>query len=90
MPQGDWLILIIVGIVFLVLGLATIIWGRHEEKSYFDSLSTRTNDLREFMEHWPQRPQPGSLKVGGWIALAIGLLVLATGVAFWLWARTQA
>ncbi len=84
MPHGDFLILIGVGSLFVILGLAAIIWGKHEEKSYFNSLATRTNDLREFVEHWPQRPQPGALKTGGWIAIAVGLLVLVTGVAFWL------
>ena len=72
------------GGLFILLGLATIIWGKSEEKSYYDSLSTRT-DVREYLEHQPQRPEPGALKTGGWIAIAIGLVLLATGGAFWLW-----
>ncbi len=87
MPDGDYLILIGLGGLFIILGLAAIIWGKREEKGYFDSIATRTTDLREFMEHWPQRPQPGALKTGGWIAITMGLLVLATGAAFWLWSR---
>ena len=88
MPKGDCFILIGVGGLFIILGLAAIIWGKREEKGYFDSIATRTQDLREFMEHWPQRPQPGALKIGGWIAIATGFLVLITGVALWLYART--
>ena len=88
MPQGDCFILMGVGGLFIILGLAIVICGKREEKGYFNSLSTRAGDLREFMEHWPHRPQPGALKIGGWIAIVIGLLVLAAGVAFWLWART--
>jgi len=83
MPHEDCFILIGVGGLFLILGLAATIWGRREEKSYYNSLSTRP-DLREFLEHMPQRPQPGALKIGGWISLTIGLLVLATGVVLWL------
>lgn len=83
MPQGDWLIITAVGGVFLILGLATFLWGRREEKSYFDRIATRTDDMREFMEHWPQRPQPGALKVGGWIGIAIGAIMLAVGVVLW-------
>jgi len=74
-----------VGGLFIILGLAAIIWGKHEEKDYFDSLSERTKDLREFMNHWPQRPQPGASKIGGWIAIAIGLLMLVISLALWLW-----
>ena len=83
MPHGDCFILMGVGGLFIILGLAAIIWGKREEKGYYNSLSTRP-DLREFVEHWPQRPQPGALKIGGWIAITIGLLVLATGVVLWL------
>jgi len=66
------------GGLFILLGLGAIIWGRSEEKSYYDSLSTRP-DVREFLEHRPQHPQPVALKIGGWIAMAIGLLMLAMG-----------
>ncbi len=81
MPHQDWFILMIMGGLFILLGLGAIFWGRAEEKRYFDSLSTRT-DVREYMEHWPQRPEPGGLKIGGWIAITIGLCMLALGVAF--------
>ena len=84
MPHVDYFILMGVGGLFIILGLAAIIWGKHEEKSYFDAIATRIGDLREFMEHWPPRPQPGALKIGGWIAIAVGLLLLVTGVIFWL------
>ncbi len=78
MPLHDWFILMGMGGLFILLGLGAIIWGRSEEKSYYDSLSTRP-DVREFLEHRPQHPQPVALKIGGWIAMAIGLLMLAMG-----------
>ena len=84
MPYQDYFILMAAGGLFIILGLAGLIWGKHEEKSYFDFIATRTNDLREFMEHRPQRPQPVALKIGGWIAIAVGLSMLAMGVALWL------
>ena len=84
MPQGDWFVLMGMGGLFVLLGLAAIIWGKSEEKSYYDSLSTRT-DLREFLEHTPQHPQPVALKIGGWIAVAVGLLMLAMGGMISLW-----
>ncbi len=77
-------ILMGLGGLFILLGLAGIIWGKREEKSYYDSLSTRP-DVREFLEHWPQRPEPGAVKIGGWIAMAIGLLMLVMGGGFLLW-----
>ena len=80
----DYYILMGMGGVFVILGIALIFWGKGEERSYYDALSTRS-DMREFLEHEPKRPESGALKVGGWIALAIGLLMVVMGGAFWLW-----
>ena len=84
MPHGDWFILIGMGVLFIFLGLAAFIWSKREEKSYYNSISTR-HDVREFLEHEPERPEPGALKIGGWIAMAIGLLMAVMGGAFLLW-----
>jgi len=84
MPHGDWSILIGMGVLFIFLGLAAFIWGKREEKSYYNSISAR-HDVREFLEHEPERPEPGALKIGGWIAMAIGLLMVVMGGDFLLW-----
>ncbi len=84
MPLHDWLILMGMGNLFTLLGLAAIIWGRSEEKRYYDTLSTRPDDMREFLEHRPHS-QHVALKTGGWIAVAIGLLMLVVGGVILLW-----
>ena len=81
---GDYIILMGVGGLFIFLGLVAVIWGKIEEKRYYDAISART-DMREFLEHEPQRPEPGAQKIGGWIAIAIGLVLVITGGVFWLW-----
>ena len=78
MLYRDCLILMGVGGLFIIIGLAIIIWGKREEKDYYNALSKRPGDVREFMEHWPPRQQPGALKAGGWIAIAIGMAMLIT------------
>jgi multisubunit Na+/H+ antiporter MnhB subunit len=83
-PQGDYLMLIGIGGLFALLGLAVLMGGKREEKDYYDSLSSRS-DMREFMERSPEQSGPGALKVGGWIAIGVGLLMVAMGVGFWLW-----
>jgi hypothetical protein len=84
MAQGNLLVLTVMGGVFILLGLALFFWGRGEEKNYYDSLTSHP-DSREFLEHWPRRPQFGSLQTGGWIAIAIGVIMAIIGGAFWLW-----
>lgn len=83
MPQTDWLILMGMGGFFLVLGVALVIGGRRMEDSYYNAESARI-DVREYLEHDPH-PWFESLKAGGWIAIAIGVVVVALGGGFWLW-----
>ena len=83
MPQTDLWVLIGLGGLFILLGVGAFFWGRGEEKSYYKAISTRT-DIREYMEHTPERPEPGGLKVGGLIAIIVGLVMLIMGGAFWL------
>jgi hypothetical protein len=84
MSQSSVVIVMSLGGFFVLLGLVIIVWGKREERSYYDSISTRT-DVREFLEQQPRRPEPEALKIGGWIAIAVGLLMLAMGGGFWLW-----
>ena len=84
MPQGNYLILMGMGGLFVLLGVIAVIGGKREEKDYYDSLSSRL-DMREFLEHYPERPEPGALRIGGWLAIGIGLLMIAIGGGFWYW-----
>jgi hypothetical protein len=84
MAQSNLIIVMSLGGFFVLLGLAAIIWGSREERGYYNSISTRV-DVREFLERRPRRPEPEALKIGGWIAIAVGLLMLAMGGGFWLW-----
>ena len=79
----DCFILMGVGGLFILLGVGAIIWNKFEEKGYYDSLSSRT-DVREYLNHWPLRPEVGAWKIGGWIAVAIGLVMLVLGGIFWI------
>ncbi len=82
MTSESILILILV-LFFLVAGLVLLLSGQGEEKGYYEALS-RKRDLREFVTHNPERPEPGALRLGGWISLAVGMLILI----IWLWAQT--
>ncbi len=84
MLQAEWFILMVVGSIFIFLGLVAIIWDKVEKKGYYGSLVTRF-DVREYLEHQPEPLELGALKIGGWIAIAVGLVVMAMGGAFWFW-----
>ncbi len=83
MALQGWVIPVILGGVFVVLGLVAWFWGKREEKNYYDALTTR-EDLREFFSRWPGRPEPGALKAGGVIAIAVGAVIALIGGIFGL------
>ena len=82
MPGEDWLILMGMGGLFILLGLVALIWGKSGRKGSYD-LSPGM-DVKGYLE---QKVQSGSesLRVGGWIAIAVGLVMVALGGGFWLW-----
>jgi len=72
------------GGLFIILGLLALFRGRGEEKTYYNGIGAR-RDVREFVEHQPERPEPGALRIGGYIAIAVGLIMLAIGGGFLIW-----
>ena len=84
MPYSDSWILLVMGIVFLAVGIGTFMKGRYDEKREYDTLASRT-DMKEFIEHSPEQSRPGSLKLGGRISIIIGVVILGIvgGLHFW-------
>jgi uncharacterized membrane protein len=78
-----WLVPVIIGAVIFALGIGFVVWGSREEAGYYDNLISRT-DLREFFSRWPPRAEPGALRVGGWIAIVVGLITAGIGVILYL------
>jgi len=78
MPQYDWLVLMAAGVLFILLGVGAIFWGRNEEKNYYNGIAHRY-DVREYLEHSPIRFEPGALKIGGRIAIIVGIALLIWG-----------
>jgi hypothetical protein len=83
MPYSDYFMVMGTGGFFILLGIILILWGKSEKKGYYNSLMTH-HDTREFLEHWPPRPRVGAGKIGGWVSLAVGLVVIAVGSALLL------
>ena len=80
----DSFILMVMGGGFIAMGLGMFFWGRREEKSYYNGISSRP-DLREFVEHSPDRPEHSSLRIGGWIGIILGSVLLGVGGGLRLW-----
>jgi hypothetical protein len=84
MTYHDITIMFIIAGIFLLLGIIGFIWGRREENDYYTNVSERI-DVREFMDHLPWHPEPGALRIGGKISIAVGVVVLLIALGFYLW-----
>ncbi|MBN1367112.1 MAG: hypothetical protein JW967_04230 [Dehalococcoidales bacterium] len=75
-----YMLLFIMGGAFVVLGIIFYFWGRYEEEKYYNTIVHR-RDVREYIEHMPLRPEPGSLRIGGIVMISLGVLILiAAGI----------
>ncbi len=81
MDGSEFTIIMIIGGVFIFLGLIGFLWGRREETSYYGSMSTHV-DVREFLDHLPGRPEPGALRTGGLICIVVGIVVIGFALGF--------
>ena len=84
MPWLDWYTLLGMGGAFFILGVLGILWGKYEERTYYDTIANRP-DVREFLEHLPWRPEPHAIIIGGRICLAIAIFCFIMALVFWLW-----
>lgn len=78
---SDWRIFAGIGGLFIILGIISLIWGKREEANYYTNISNRL-DVKEFVSHLPFRPEPSALKTGGWICIALGIVLLGIGLGF--------
>jgi hypothetical protein len=81
MHSVDNYIMMGIGGLFLLLGIMAFLWARNEELGLNYDLSQRP-DLREFITRWPIRVEPGALRVGGWILMIIGVVLIILGGIF--------
>ena len=79
--MDDWIVIGLGGL-FVVLGTLVFIWGSREMDAYYKAMSQR-RDVREFIERSPLRPEPQALKIGGIIAVAVGIVLVIMGIV-WL------
>ncbi|NLL90601.1 MAG: DUF3185 family protein [Dehalococcoidales bacterium] len=83
MSLTEYVPLMIIGAVFLLVGIILLILGNREEKDYCRTVSNQT-DVRKYLEHRSDSIQAWGFKVGGIIAVVIGLFLLVMGFVIWV------
>ncbi len=80
----DYTALMIIGGIFLLIGIAIMIWGSKENKEDIEAITNRI-DVRKYLEGRADTYQSWGLKVGGIISIVIGLILLIMGIIFMIW-----
>ena len=86
MPSS-WLVVMIASGIFLLLGLASFLWGRREANEDYQSITARADihtDIKKVVQDWQANSGSGSLKMGGLLSIIIGLFLLALSVTLLL------
>jgi hypothetical protein len=71
------------GIFFILFGTASLLWGKKEEKKYYNSASLH-KDVKEYITHEPERLWLGAWQIGGKISLILGISLATAGTVLWL------
>jgi hypothetical protein len=82
--SGDARVILILGGVFVFLGILALLWGNREESSWWGSISEHF-DVREYMDHTPGRFEPDALRIGGKISIAVGIVLCLIAAGFIIW-----
>ena len=84
MPGIQWYMpTLVLGIGFVILGISLVVKASRDEGGYFSFLSTRP-DVRKYLERNSLLAFI-SLKVGGWVSLAVGVGLVCLSVVLWYW-----
>ena len=84
MPLATCQAMLGMGVLFILLGVAFILWDKKEKKAYYNSILLTQKDVKEYMTHEPERPWLNAWRIGGRISLLIGIMLAIAGGILWL------
>ena len=84
--MAHWIILLILGGALIAFGGIFFVWAYLERRSDIDILAhNETNqDVKDLLDEGRISMGPKSLKVGGWLAVAVGVFLLILGTVLWI------
>jgi hypothetical protein len=82
--MAHWIILLILGGAVIAFGGIFFVWAYLERRSDIDTLAhNETNqDVKDLLDEGRISMGPKSLRVGGWLAVLVGVFLLILGIVF--------
>jgi flagellar biosynthesis/type III secretory pathway M-ring protein FliF/YscJ len=83
MLQGNYQVVLGLGAFFILLGIVFILWNRREKNRYYNSILLTRRDIQETITREHERFWLQAWKIGGWISVIVGSVLLIIGVILW-------
>ena len=79
MSAASYQIILGMGGFFVFLGIIFILWNRKEKQRYYNSILLTRRDIKETITHEHERFWLHAWRIGGWISLIVGIILLIIG-----------
>jgi len=79
MSAASYQIILGMGGFFVFLGIIFILWNRKEKQKYYNSILLTRRDIKETITHEHERFWLHAWRIGGWISLIVGIILLIIG-----------
>jgi hypothetical protein len=83
MVEGSYQAILGLGGFFVLLGIIFLLWNRREKNRYYNSILLTRRDIQETITREHERFWLHAWRIGGWISLIIGIVLLIIGGIFW-------
>ncbi|OGN98199.1 MAG: hypothetical protein A2Z77_03245 [Chloroflexi bacterium RBG_13_51_36] len=83
MSQASYQVILGLGGFFVLLGIIFILGNRREKRKYYNSILLTQRDIKETITHEHERFWLQAWKIGGWISLIVGIVLLIIGGILW-------
>jgi 3-deoxy-D-manno-octulosonic-acid transferase len=83
MLQDNYQVVLGLGAFFILLGIVFILWNRREKNKYYNSILLTRRDIQETITREHERFWLHAWRIGGWISLIVGMVLLIIGGILW-------
>ncbi len=83
MLQDNYQVVLGLGAFFILLGIVFILWNRREKNKYYNSILLTRRDIQETITREHERLWLHAWRIGGWISLIVGMVLLIMGGILW-------
>jgi hypothetical protein len=83
MLEGSYQVILGLGGFFVLLGIIFMLGNRREKNRYYNHILLTRRDIKETITREHERFWLHAWRIGGWISVIVGSVLLIIGVVLW-------